>query len=165
MLPLEQLKQQNMELMQTAVKHRKPDKFADTVVTELLKERGMGQVDGPFSTPHDWATQMVGVTTRLDNVPSQEEACRPMPCQPVHTTVAFNIVTETEAGQPKVRRGEDWKRSLGNAAAKITNSPTNQTVDDMTARARATFRRGWHKMKLWGTTTMARIARSGWQRW
>ena len=49
---------------------------------------------------------------------------------------SFPIVQEDEAGNIKLRRGEDWRRSGHNAAMEADDVPTHHTVGDFVDLAR-----------------------------
>ena len=77
---------------------------------------------------------------------------KPMPGPLAHepTSVAFSIQQTGSDGQPKVRRGEDWRRSGHNSTVLVDDAPVNHRPDMFVAAAKVLHEKGQTPW-LWGT--------------
>ena len=128
---------------------RRPDAHADELLRQVLNERRLNRVYGPFQAPASWGARAAPLPSHL-----QEEQDRLVPLLPAPqraaAALAFSIVTHDDQGELKVRRGEDWRRSGHNGTTQVTDKPHYHTVDAYTATARAARDRGMTGLHVWG---------------
>ena len=80
---------------------------------------------GPTRAPPGWNLHTTAVLDR----PGVDTLVPPPPGQ--HFAAAsFPIVQTDEAGNDKIRRGEDWRRSGHNSTIRAHDVPTHHFVDD-----------------------------------
>lgn len=107
---------------------RSPDKDHDIMLKEILDEVRLGRMEGPFTAPDHWPRRAVAPEgMRLMDIPTQTPL----------TACAFAIHQIGSDGKPKVRRGEDWRRSLHNRTIHVTDKPNHHTVDSYISSASA----------------------------
>ena len=116
---------------------RRPDKHARSMLEELIAERRLGRVSGPYSAPAAWGVRTVPLPTELRDELDPPTGLLPPPTGPVAAAVAFGIEQLSSTGSTKVRRGDDWLRSGHNGAAQVTDRPFHHTVDTHAAAAQA----------------------------
>ena len=116
----------------------------DFLLSELINERGMGRVRGPFEAPQKWGVEASlpeGCGAALIPAPRDDE------CYP---SIAFPILQVGADGLQKIRRGEDWKRSFHNRLSRTYGKPVHHTLDHYLQAARILHLKGFRKFKLWG---------------
>ena len=114
------------------------------MATEIATEVASGNIVGPFQAPADWpcpAVPLAAFTHTADLLP--------LPFQPRGTAVAFSIHQTGSDGQPKLRRGEDWRRSYHNSTILARDTPHHHTIDSYIALAMALGPAGT-PLQLWG---------------
>ena len=81
-----------------------------------------------------------------------EDYRQPLPDPPTDlmaASFAFAIASESATGGTKVRRGEDWRRSLHSATTQTRDGPRHHTVDDVIATARHMHAQWMRDLHLW----------------
>ena len=140
----------NLAHVKEAFQSRRPDQFATKLLEEILEERKLGRIEGPFEAPIEWGFHTAALPPHLqDDAVDGRGLLRLPPGTPL-ASVAFPIVTEEDDGTEKVRRGEDWKRSHINRAAVAEDVPSYHTVDDIARAAKTCATRGWPELLCWG---------------
>ena len=141
----------NAEVMRETATE-KPDKHADILLDEILKERSAGRMTGPFQAPVEW-----GITTvPLPDVMAQDEdkrcSLRQIPPDQVPCGApAFSISQYDAHGSLlKIRRGDDWRRSLHNSTGVVEDRPSVHGVDYFIDGARASRKKSSANLLLWG---------------
>ena len=129
---------------------RPPDKHAERLLAEVWHERARGRVRGPFHAHPSW-----GFTAAFPNDPATGVSPSPLPIPPgdCAASFAFGIEQLDPSGALiKVRRGEDWRRSLHNRATIVRDRPRHDTVDAFVQGARflANRQRVTGTVHLWG---------------
>ena len=100
-------------------------RLAAGTLAELVEETRLGRVVGPTRAPPGWNLRTTAVLDR----PGVDTLVPPPPGQ--HFVAAsFPIVQTDEAGNDKIRRGEDWRRSGHNSTIRAHDVPTHHFVDD-----------------------------------
>ena len=121
----------NLEYVQDSFRTRRPDTHSHTLLQGVLKERDEGKISGPFAAPPHWNVRTVPLPPHLRSSVDVSQPLLPWDRPQAAAAVAFAIVTEGSQGEVKVRRGEDWRRSLHNATTQTRGGPRHHTVDDM----------------------------------
>ena len=136
--------QLNAAYMQDEANARKPDPHAEQLVEEMLKECRLGRVEGPFINPPGWPR-------------NPANACGPelLPMDGdlgvnAAASVAFAIVQPKSDGSIKVRRGDDWRRSLHNRTTSVVDSPTHHGIDDHVNAAKYMHSKAPGQYESWG---------------
>jgi len=117
----------NKAFIEQYVAVRQPDPHEQTLLAEILAEQAMGRIEGPFSSPSSWPAKAIAVAN-LSLLPLPEQ-------EPFFAAPAFSIVQLNADGSEKIRRGEDWRRSLHNRTIQVTDKPVHHTVDSFIACA------------------------------
>jgi len=115
-----------------------------SLLKELIIERELGKVRGPFAAPEKWGVQAhlpEGCGQSLHPAPDNQD------CYP---SIAFPIDQQGSDGRKKIRRGEDWKRSFHNRLAQTSDKPAHHTVDYYLQGARILHSLGFKNLQLWG---------------
>ena len=116
----------------------------DFLLNELITERGLGRVTGPYEAPVKWGVAAglpAGCGATLLPPPADDD------CYP---SFVFPIEQVGSDGFPKIRRGEDWKRSFSNRLARTKGKPVHHTIDHYTQGARVLTAMGFVDLLLWG---------------
>ena len=95
-----------------------------------MTERQLGRVIGPCKAPHGWNLTTAAITNNRDC-----DTLTDPPAGEVGAAASFPILQTDGAGQLKVRRGEDWRRSGHNATVRADDIPTHHFVTDFAALA------------------------------
>ena len=140
----------NITNMQEAMGARRPDKHASEILTELVRERRLGRVSGPFQAPLAWGKRAVGLPPDLQDELDPPGGMLPSPEGPMAAAMAFGIEQVSSEGKLKVRRGDDWLRSGHNEAAQALDRPYHHTVDAHAAAAQALHANGASEISIWG---------------
>ena len=94
-------------------------KFVDPhwapMLEELLQEKDLGRVQGPFAAPADWPCRTVA---------PHGQQLLPTPNGEIFPSVCFAVVQSD-----KIRRCEDLRRSFHNQTIYATQTPTHHNVD------------------------------------
>ena len=105
-----EFKLQNTTYITEQLKHRPPDEHAEFMLKEILAERSLGRMRGPFAAPEGWPVVCVLVPEKLREERDRARPLLPPPsaarCFPA---VAFSIDQTSGDGKRKIRRGEDWE--------------------------------------------------------
>ena len=111
--PMEQFMEDNRRHIFQKLKDHKVDPNWDSMLQELLTERGQGKIIGPFQAFTDWPNQCTNVPSRADIslLPNQWQHCP--------TAVCFSVVQAD-----KIRRCEDFRRGAHNSTVGATSKPT-----------------------------------------
>jgi hypothetical protein len=116
---LEDLHQINHTYIQQKI-HQPPSKHWQTLLEDVLLDRSLHRIEGPFAAPP--GANYTTVTVKdLPLLPCPDE--RPL------IAVAFPIIQTGSDGQLKVRRGEDWRRSGHNSTVTADDAPYHHTID------------------------------------
>ena len=91
---------------------RKPDKHWEDMLDTLISERGQGKIVGPFAAPSSWYIRTVPVDASRMTPEDYRQPLLDPPTDLMAASFAFAITSESATGGTKVRRGEDWRRSL-----------------------------------------------------
>ena len=122
---LEQLAATNWAYVKARTSRLAAGTHTDTLLAELVEETRLGRVVGPTRAPPGWNLHTTAVLDR----PGVDTLVPPPPGQ--HFAAAsFPIVQTDEAGNDKIRRGEDWRRSGHNSTIRAHDVPTHHFVDD-----------------------------------
>ena len=136
---------QNKEYIQQKLVTARPDTHWQQLLQEIVEDVRNGRMEGPFIAPPDWQTETIAAAQYIDMCTLQEGP----PCH-VPTSVAFSIEQIGSDGQPKIRRGEDWKRSKHNTTVSATDTPNAHRPDTFTAVAQWLHQHN-HQAKIWGS--------------
>lgn len=147
----DELAQVNKEAV-VACSRDPPDRQADDLLTDILKERSLGRMWGPLRAPSLWD---------LTTVPLPKgwaEPCdRTMPLWAIPEGVtplialAFSITQlDADGTVLKTRSGDDWKRFRMNDNAGVEDKPAVHHVDYLLDGVKAQWRRGVGTLNVWG---------------
>ena len=129
----------NQDYIHSKLKRHRVDDHWEVMLREIVEDVGKNRMQGPFEGPACWPNKMVGVPNF-----EQTENLQPGPLDHEPTSVAFSIQQTGSDGQPKVRRGEDWRRSGHNSTVLVDDGPVNHRPAKF---LRAHGKTPW----LWGT--------------
>eukprot|EP00439_Symbiodinium_sp_Y106_P000024 s12665_g1.t1 len=102
-----------------------------TLLQELVSEKRLGRVLGPTRAPAWLGVQAAVIPDQLDTDIVEE----PPPGE--HFLAGSFAVCQTdEAGELKVRRAEDWRRSGHNATVRVQDVPTHHFIGSFVDLAR-----------------------------
>ena len=135
---------QNKEYIQLKMVTARPDTHWQQLLQEIVEDVRNGRMEGPFIAPPDWQTKTIAAAQYIDMCTLQEG-----PSCHVPTSVAFSIEQIGSDGQPKIRRGEDWKRSKRNTTVSATDTPNAHRPDTFTAVAQWLHQHN-HQAQIWG---------------
>jgi hypothetical protein len=137
---------------------RGADEHSAVMLDQVLEERKLGRIRGPFKAPPAWGTASVPLLPQLQE--PCDLACPLREAPPgLAAAMAFAIVTHNDDGIIKVRRGEDWRRSGHNGAAQVSDRLHHHTVDSIAGAARAAHEAGFVDLRPWTTTTASSLRR------
>ena len=92
---------------------------------EIAQEVQTGRMRGPFEPPGWFSKPTTSLRTQKHFLPVQ-----PLPHPyPIIVAMAFSIKQTGPDGQPKIRRGEEWRRSGRNRACQMNDQPFHHTPD------------------------------------
>ena len=149
-MPLPEFRETNLAYIKRVASSRSPGPHSNELLDEVLKERAMGRMYGPLRAPAHWGFQTAALPPRLACAAGGSCSLTAAPTPSPAAALAFPIVTEREDGTPKVRRGEDWRRSAHNATCQVVDSPAHHGVDWHVALAQALHARGVKGLHAWG---------------
>ena len=121
----------NHTYIQRALTDRGPDPHSELLLDEILDDVEKGRMTGPFQAPPHWVRPTVAPAAAI----ARGMILAPPPSGPVGAALAFAIHQTNQDGTPKVRRGEDWRRSFHNAATSATDAPMHHDMDAFIATA------------------------------
>ena len=124
--------------------HRVDDHW-QMMADEIAKEVQMGRMDGPFTAPTWWDVPAVALTCH-----QHTRQLKPLPHPTPVIAVAFSIHQTGSDGQPKVRRGEDWRRSGHNRSCNMADQPHHHTPDHYVWLAQHTSKQHPDRLHVWG---------------
>ena len=130
-MPLASLATRNAEYLGSRLGKTNAGEYSDVLLDELIQETKLGRVLGPCRAPDDWKIK----TVPIYDVVGMTELVEPPPGQ-VFVAASFPIVQFDEHGDPKIRRGEDWRRSGHNSTVEADDVPTHRFVGDFVDMAR-----------------------------
>ena len=119
----------NLEYIIEKLKRKDKCTHSGLMLQEILEEVDQARFEGPFHAPDSWGTKFVGVPTRPD-LP-----IRTLEDTDVIASFAFPIIQTGSDGSPKVRRGEDWRRSGQNGTVQVEDQPHHHNIDCYVAAA------------------------------
>ena len=102
-------------------------------------------MDGPFTAPTWWDVQAVALPTH-----EHTKHLKPLPHPTPVIAVAFSIHQTGSDGLPKVRRGEDWRRSGHNRSCNMADQPHHHTPDHYVWLAQHTSQYQSTLFHVWG---------------
>jgi len=146
--PVRDFLAQNAEYS-AACMDRRPDEHGDELLRQVLEERRLGRVYGPYAAPASWGKQAVPLPAELREAQDHASPLLPAP-ECAAAALAFSITTYDDEGLLKVRRGEDWRRSGHNATTQVCDRPHYHTIDAFAAAARAAHHAGFTRLRIWG---------------
>ncbi len=124
--------------------HRVDDHW-QMMADEIAKEVQMGRMDGPFTAPTWWDIPAVALPQH-----AHTRQLKPLPHPTPVIAVAFSIHQTGSDGQPKVRRGEDWRRSGHNRSCNMADQPHHHTPDHYVWLAQHTNICRSTRLHVWG---------------
>ena len=146
------LRLENAEVMRTCAEER-PGKQSGELLKEILDERRLGRMWGPFEAPQEfgfkaaalppeWAEEQDKRTPLWKIQRNQEPIGAP----------AFSITqTDADGSILETRRGDDWIRSKQNEAATVSDKPGCHHIDYLVDGASELKRRDpSKKLTVWG---------------
>eukprot|EP00435_Cladocopium_sp_Y103_P030010 s148_g7.t1 len=136
---------QNEEYIHHKLATARPDTHWQQLLHEIVEDVRTGRMEGPFLAPPNWTTKTIAAAQYLDMCTLKEGPPRHVP-----TSVAFSIEQIGSDGQPKIRRGEDWKRSKHNTTVSATDTPNAHRPDTFTAVAEWLHQHN-HQAEIWGS--------------
>ena len=141
---LDELRSFNKAYIQRKLQQHKIDDHWTLMATEIAGEVAQGRMAGPFEAPTHWTSRTVPLhlfphTSRLLPIPHRD---------PI-VAVAFSIQQTGSDGKPKVRRGEDWRRSGHNQTCSMHDQPYHHTPDHYIQCARQ-YHDDSHPLHVWG---------------
>ena len=122
---------------------RPPDKHVDKLLAELETEVPTGRVRGPLTHPKGWPAYPTS---------GEIPICGPEVghCDESELAYAWGFSIEQDSGpNPKLRRGDDWKRSFHNATAFAEKTPAHHTVDTHVDHVKALHEAGDRNLRFW----------------
>ena len=148
----EELRQANAQVMREC-ENEKPSRESEDLLKEILVERRLGRMWGPFEAPKEWNIDTVALPTGW-----AEEADMHVPLWKVpkgeHAlgAPAFAITQlDADGSVLKIRRGDDWKRSRQNDATVVRDRPGCHHVDFLVDGAKELKRKDKKKrLTVWG---------------
>ena len=119
---IQELRQHNREYIQHKLTHAHVDAHWEMMANEIAGEVKSGRMRGPFEAP-EWFSRP---TTDLHTA-QQTLRRQPLPHRNPIIAMAFSIQQTGSDGKPKIRRGEDWRRSGHNSACQMDDQPYHHT--------------------------------------
>ena len=121
---IEDLRTFNKDYILKKLQHPHVDDNWELMADEIAAEVRTGRMKGPFSPPKWFTTQTVPLQTNKHHLPKL-----PLPHDNPIIAMAFSIKQTGSDGNPKIRRGEDWRRSGHNRACQMNDQPYHHTPD------------------------------------
>ena len=133
----------------TYILHKLAQAHTDThweqMADEIAEEVQSGRMKGPFEAPEWFTTNTTDLQTTKHTLTKQ-----PLPHSDPIIAMAFSIHQTGSDGQPKIRRGEDWRRSGHNSACQMDDQPYHHTPDHYVSLAQHLFQHGPNTQTVWG---------------
>lgn len=98
--------------------------YWELMAEEIATEVASGRMRGPFEAPNWFTSPTAHLQTSKRTLPKQ-----PIPHKDPIIAMAFSIHQTGSDGKPKVRRGEDWRRSGHNSGWQMDDQPYRHTPD------------------------------------
>ena len=124
---IETLRQNNRAYIHKKLQQNHVDPHWQLMATEIATEVQQGRMAGPFQAPEWLQTN----TAPLKEYP-HTSSLLPLPHSDPIIAMAFSIEQTGSDGKPKIRRGEDWRRSGHNQACHMTDQPYHRTIHPTT---------------------------------
>ena len=132
--------------MKRKLERQRVDPAWEVMAAEIASDVQRGRMEGPFEAPPCWGKSTVALAEY-----QRTKELLPGPCQHVPCCFAFAVRQVGSDGQPKIRRAEDWKRSLANSTVGVEDTPAYHDVSAFVKLARALRSAGVReKLMLWG---------------
>ena len=112
----------NVQHVKERLRRPRLDAEWSAMLAEVLEEKQAGRIEGPFEAHPSWGFESVSPDPTL-------HALLPMPSGPAYAAFAFSVIQEGSDGRRKVRRCEDYRRSLHNSTILAFDKPPHDTVD------------------------------------
>ena len=112
---------------------------------EIAAEVKAGRMRGPFSAPAWFPSETVQLHTDKHKLQKT-----PIPHKDPIIAMAFSIKQTGSDGNPKIRRGEDWRRSGHNRACQMNDQPYHHTPDHYISLAQHTANQFDQQQLVWG---------------
>ena len=135
----------NKEYILKKLQHPHVDDNWELMADEIAAEVHAGRMRGPFPPPTWFTTQTVPLQTNKHHLPRL-----PIPHNNPIIAMAFSIKQTGSDGKPKIRRGEDWRRSGHNRACQMNDQPYHHTPDHYISLAQHTARHSNQQQLVWG---------------
>ena len=142
---IDELRQHNREYIQKKLTQAHIDAHWELMAEEIAAEVKSGRMRGPFEAP-EWFSRP---TTHL-RTPKQTLQKQPLPHHSPIIAMAFSIQQTGSDGKPKIRRGEDWRRSGHNSACQMDDQPYHHTPDHYISLAQHLYRHIPDTQTVWG---------------
>ena len=144
---IEELRQHNREYIQKKLTQPHIDTHWEFMAEEIAAEVKSGRMRGPFEAPA-WFPRP---TTHL-RTPKHTLQKQPLPHQSPIIAMAFSIQQTGSDDKPKIRRGEDWRRSGHSSACQMDDQPYHHTPDHYISLAQHLYHHipHTHTQTVWG---------------
>ena len=142
---IDELRQHNREYIQKKLTQAHIDTHWELMAEEIAAEVKSGRMRGPFEAP-EWFSRP---TTHL-RTPSQTLQKQPLPHHSPIIAMAFSIQQTGSDGKPKIRRGEDRRRSGHNSACQMDDQPYHHTPDHYISLAQHLYHHIPDTQTVWG---------------
>ena len=135
----------NREYITKKLQHPYVDDNWELMADEIAAEVKAGRMRGPFSAPAWFPSQTVQLHTDKHKLHKT-----PLPHKDPIIAMAFSIKQTGSDGNPKIRRGEDWRRSGHNRACQMNDQPYHHTPDHYISLAQHTANQFDQQQLVWG---------------
>ena len=142
---IDQLRQHNQQYIHNKLQQHRIDPHWQLMAKEIATEVQQGRMAGPFHGP-TWLQQHTTPLLEFDHT----STLLPLPHPDPIIAMAFSIEQTGSDGKPKIRRGEDWRRSGHNQACQMTDQPYHHTPDHYTWLAQYTCKHSDEIPLVWG---------------
>ena len=129
---IHELRKYNREYIQHKLTHAHVDTHWEMMAEEIASEVKSGRMRGPFEAPEWFSTPTANLQTAQQTLHKQHR-------NPI-IAMAFSIQQTGSDGKPKIRRGEDWRRSGHNGACQMDDQPYHHTPDHYLSLAQHLYR-------------------------
>ena len=135
----------NREYITKKLQHPYVDDNWELMADEIAAEVKAGRMRGPFSAPAWFPSETVQLHTDKHKLQTT-----PLPHKDPIIAMAFSIKQTGSDGNPKIRRGEDWRRSGHNRACQMNDQPYHHTPDHYISLAQHTANHFDQQQLVWG---------------
>ena len=142
---IDQLRQHNQQYIHNKLQQHRIDPHWQLMAKEIATEVQQGRMAGPSHGP-TWLQQHTTPLLEFDHT----STLLPLPHPDPIIAMAFSIEQTGSDGKPKIRRGEDWRRSGHNQACQMTDQPYHHTPDHYTWLAQYTCKHSDEIPLVWG---------------